>query len=126
MIETDSVEGVLKSETTLDFVSHDHSGENVLDGEVGESGSSHPVGDGEDSTGAIGGVTPFGSCNVKSTSVSPSSSLRSTMRTEETYHRSERQWYSRQSEGERTIVEIQPSNLSSNSKGTSTERTASA
>ena len=91
MVQTDSVEGVLKSETTLNFVSHDHSGENVLDGEVGESGSSHPVGDGEDSSRAIGGVTPFGSCDIKSKSVSASSSLHRVVRTEETYHRSERQ-----------------------------------
>ena len=65
VIQTDSVERVLKSETTLNFVSHDHSRENVLDGEVGESRSSHPIGDGENSTRAIRGVTPFGSCKIE-------------------------------------------------------------
>ena len=91
MVQTDSVEGVFERETTLDFVSHDHSGEDVLDGEVGESGSSHPVGDGENSSRAIRRVSPFGGCNIKSTSVPLSVSCALLVRTEETCDRSESQ-----------------------------------
>lgn len=52
VVESDSVERVLESHATLDLVSHDHRGEDVLDGEGGfagsDVGSRDPVGDGHD------------------------------------------------------------------------------
>lgn len=60
VVETDSVERVLEGEAALDLVGHDHAGEDVLDGERGQAGSGHPVRDGEDTSTAVGGVSPLG------------------------------------------------------------------
>jgi len=60
VIETDSVERVLESHTSLNFVSLDHGFENVLHLE-GFSSSSEVISDGEDSSQVIGRVTPFSS-----------------------------------------------------------------
>lgn len=57
MIKSNSVERVLKGKTSLDLVSHDHTGKNVLDGErrfsVGDVGSRDPVGNRTDGTKVV-------------------------------------------------------------------------
>jgi hypothetical protein len=60
VIETDSVERVLESHTSLNFVSLDHGFENVLHLE-GFSSSCEVISDGEDSSQVVGRVTPFSS-----------------------------------------------------------------
>lgn len=59
MVETDAVEGVQESKTTLDLVGLDHTLENVTNGQrltlTGEM-----VCNGEDGTKVVRGVTPLG------------------------------------------------------------------
>jgi hypothetical protein len=67
VVETDLVVGVEESQASLDLVGLDHGLKDVLDGEdlatrqvtTGLVGSVDPVGDGEDSTEVVGGMTPL-------------------------------------------------------------------
>lgn len=65
VVETNSVERVLDGEATLDLVGLDHGLKDVLDLEdlalkAGLGGSSLPVGNGEDTSQVIGGMSPLG------------------------------------------------------------------
>jgi hypothetical protein len=69
VVETDLVVGVLESQNTLDLVGLDHGLEDIADLEdlaiaqvtAGTVGAGDPVGDGEDTTQVVGGVTPLSS-----------------------------------------------------------------
>lgn len=64
MVETVTVEGVLEGEAALDLVGLDHGLEDILDLGDGKSlglvGAREPVGDGEDASEVVGGMTPLG------------------------------------------------------------------
>lgn len=66
VVESNTVEGVLQCETSLDFVGLDHSLQNVLDlwnldagGWVGLSGTGNPVGNSENCSQVVGRMTPL-------------------------------------------------------------------
>lgn len=63
VVKSNAVEGVLESESSLDLVSLDHGLKNILDGGDGLSGSlvgtGQPVGNGQDTSQVVGGVTPL-------------------------------------------------------------------
>lgn len=68
VVETNTVEGVLESQASLDLVGLDHGLKNVLDlgnldsgGRVGLGSTSKPVSDGKDTAQVVGGMAPLGS-----------------------------------------------------------------
>lgn len=75
VIKPNSVERVLEGQTSLNFVGHDHAGENVANGQwrlaVGDGCARQPVTDGQDSAEVVTGMAPLG-CQPAIIEVKPS------------------------------------------------------